>query len=101
MMMTPLRRPSDPNRAYETGLLRDSAVPHANGFMEWAGLNGKTLYADYEVLYGRHWRYFEDEEHARAAVELVLSYPEQVHEYIPNLFPPRKLHFPPRIDRHA
>lgn len=80
MMMTPLRRPSDPNRAYETGLLRDSAVPHANGFMEWAGLNGKTLYADYEFLYGRHWRYFEDEEHARAAVELVLARPEQVQD---------------------
>ena len=80
MMMTPLRRITDPNRAYETGLLRDGHVPHADGFMEWAGLRGKNLYADYEFLYSRHWRYFEDQEHARAAVELVLSYPEQVQD---------------------
>lgn len=80
MMMTPLRRPNDPNRAYETGLLRDGNVPSVDGFMEWAGLKGKTLYADYEFLYGRHWRYFEDQEHARAAVELVLSHPEQVQD---------------------
>ena len=80
MMMTPLRNPSDPNRAYETGLLRDGHVPAVAGFMEWAGLKGKTLYADYEFLYGRHWRYFKDQEHARAAVELVLSRPEQVQD---------------------
>ena len=80
MMMTPLRNPSDPNRAYETGLLRDGNVPAVAGFMEWAGLKGKTLYADYEFLYGRHWRYFKDQEHARAAVELVLSRPEQVQD---------------------
>ena len=80
MMMTPLRNPSDPNRAYETGLLRDGNVSAVEGFMEWAGLEGKTLYADYEFLYGRHWRYFKDQEHARAAVELVLSYPEQVQD---------------------
>ncbi|MBQ9335702.1 MAG: hypothetical protein IJS14_00190 [Lentisphaeria bacterium] len=79
-LMTPLRNPSDPNRAAEKGLLRDGRVPHADGFMDWAGLKGKNLYADYEFLYGRHWRDFEDQEHARAAVELVLSKPEQVQD---------------------
>lgn len=80
MMMTPLRRPSDPNRAFETGLLRDGYVPTTKGFMEWAGLNGKNLYADYEFLQGRHSSYFEDQEHAKAAVELVLARPEQVQD---------------------
>ena len=80
MMMTPLRNSFDPNRAEEKCLLRDSAVPYAPGFMEWAGLKGKNLYADYEFLCGRHWHYFEDQEHARAAVELVLSHPEQVQD---------------------
>ena len=80
MMMTPLRNPSDPNRAEDHNLIRDGRVPHADGFMEWAGLKGKNLYADYEFLCGRHWQYFEDQEHARAAVELVLSNPEQVQD---------------------
>ena len=80
MMMTPLRRPSDPNRAREAGLIRDGNVPHADGFMEWAGLSGKRLYADYEFLYARHWRYFDVPEHTRAAVELVLARPEQVQD---------------------
>ena len=53
---------------------------HAPGFTEWAGLYGKNLNADYEFLFARHWRYFDDSEHARAAVELVLSYPEQVRD---------------------
>ena len=85
MMMTPLRRPSDPNRARESGLIRDGDVPHADGFMEWAGLSGNRLYADYEFLYGRHSCYFEDQEHARAAVELVLAHPEQVQNMNENL----------------
>ena len=80
MMMTPLRRPFDPNRARESGLIRDGNVPHVDGFMEWAGLSGQRLYADYEFLYGRHSRYFEDQEHARAAVELILARPEQVQD---------------------
>ena len=80
MMMTPLRRSFDPNRAEDKRLLRDGAVLHAPGFMEWAGLKGKNLYADYEFLFARHWRYFDDSEHARAAVELVLARPEQVQD---------------------
>ena len=71
-----LRREGAPNTAEERGQLRDGNVPYAAGFMEWAGLSGKRLYADYEFLRGKHPEYFEDAEHARAAVEFVLDAPE-------------------------
>ncbi len=80
-----LRRVGDPNNAEGHGLLRDSNVQYADGFMKWAGLKGSRLYADYEFLYGRHSRYFKDPEHARAAVELVLSKPEKVQNIKNNL----------------
>lgn len=71
-----LRREGAPNTADRPGQLRDSHVPHRIGFMEEYGFGGKGLYADYEFLFGRHPEYFEDAEHARAAVEFVLDDPE-------------------------
>ena len=72
-----LRREGAPNTAEESGQMRDSHVPHEEGFMEKYKFSGKGLYADYEFLYGRHPEYFEDVEHARAAVEFVLAKPEE------------------------
>ncbi len=80
-----LRGNADPNTAGERGQMRDGNVPHAEGFLEWAGLGGTRLYADYEFLYGRHSKYFKDQEHARAAVELVLSNPERVQDINGNM----------------
>ncbi len=73
-----LRKLGDPNNAEEKNKLIDGRVPHINGFMDWAGLKGKNLYADYEFLYSRHSQYFNSPEEAKAAVELVLAMPEQV-----------------------
>ena len=84
--MSPLRPENAPNGAESKNVLRDSNVPHADGFMEWAGLQGRYLYADYEFLYARHWTkdgkspYFNSQEEVRAAAELVLSKPEQVKD---------------------
>ena len=75
-----LRAKTDPNTADKKGQLRDERVPYFKGFIEWAGLKGKNLYADYEFLYGRHSKYFSSPEEARAAVELVLSAPERVED---------------------
>ena len=72
-----LRREGAPNTAEESGQMRDSHVPHEEGFMEKYKFSGKGLYADYEFLYGRHPEYFEDAEHVRAAVEFVLAQPEE------------------------
>ena len=72
-----LRREGAPNTAEESGQMRDSRVPHEEGFMEKYKFSGKGLYADYEFLYGRHPEYFEDAEHVRAAVEFVLAQPEE------------------------
>lgn len=72
-----LRREGAPNTAFKPGQLRDSHVPHEEGFMEKYKFSGKGLYADYEFLYGRHPEYFEDAEHVRAAVEFVLAQPEE------------------------
>ena len=72
-----LRREGAPNTAFKPGQLRDSRVPHEEGFMEKYKFSGKGLYADYEFLYGRHPEYFEDAEHVRAAVEFVLAQPEE------------------------
>lgn len=72
-----LRREGAPNTAEESGQMRDSRVPHEEGFMEKYKFSGKGLYADYEFLYGRHPEYFEDVEHVRAAVEFVLAQPEE------------------------
>ena len=83
--MTPLRRPGDPNTAGNANQLRDGNVPYAPGFLEWAGLKGNRLYADYEFLYGRHSQYFSSPEDARAAVELVLARPEKVQDLRQNL----------------
>ena len=83
--MTPLRRTGDPNTAENSNQLRDGDVPHAPGFLEWAGLKGNRLYADYEFLYGRHSQYFSSPEEARAAVELVLAQPEKVQDLRQNL----------------
>ena len=83
--MTPLRRDGAPNTAEQKGQLRDGNVPHADGFMEWAGLQAEKLYADYEFLFARHSQYFRDPEQARAAVELVLAQPEQVQNLKDNL----------------
>ena len=75
-----LRRYGDPNNAEQKGKLVDGNVPHISGFMEWAGLKGKNLYADYEFLYSRHHKYFNSPEEVKAAVELVLAKPEQVKD---------------------
>ena len=75
-----LRRYGDPNTADQKNQLRDGKVPCADGFMEWAGLKGKNLYADYEFLYSRHHKYFNSPEEVKAAVELVLAKPEQVKD---------------------
>ncbi len=72
-----LRREGAPNNAGNKGQLRDGNVPYAEGFLDFAGLKGKYLYADYEFLRGRHPQYFQSPEEARAAVELVLSAPVQ------------------------
>ena len=53
--------------------------------MEWAGLEGKGLYADAEMLMGRHHEYFEDQIHALAAAAFVLSAPEKAHDMNNNL----------------
>ena len=74
--MAPYRRPGAPNNAESKGQLRDGNVPHPNGFMQWAKLGGKGLYADYEFLYGKHPEYFASPEEARAVVEFVLASPE-------------------------
>ena len=71
-----LRREGAPNTADQPGQLRDGNVPHKEGFLEKNGFGGKGIYADYEFLRGRHPEYFEDAEHARAAVEFVLDAPE-------------------------
>ena len=80
-----LRKAGDPNNAALKNQLRSGNVPHITGFMEWAGLKGKNLYADYEFLYGRHSQYFNSPEEAKAAVELVLAKPEQVKDKDNNL----------------
>ena len=80
-----LRREGAPNTADQPGQLRDSHVPHRIGFMEEYGFGGKGLYADYEFLFGRHPEYFEDAEHARAAVEFVLDDPEAGEHILGNL----------------
>ena len=80
-----LRREGAPNTAEESGQLRDSRVPHEEGFMEKYKFSGKGLYADYEFLYGRHPEYFEDAEHVRAAVEFVLAKPEEAGNIRDNL----------------
>lgn len=84
-LMMKLRVPGAPNTATQKGQLRDSDVPHADGFMEWAGLPGNRLYADYEFLYARHPQYFKSQEEARAAVELVLAHPERVKNVQKNI----------------
>lgn len=80
-----LRREGAPNTAEESGQMRDSRVPHEEGFMEKYKFSGKGLYADYEFLYGRHPEYFEDVEHVRAAVEFVLAKPEEAGNIRDNL----------------
>lgn len=80
-----LRREGAPNTAFKPGQLRDSRVPHEEGFMEKYKFSGKGLYADYEFLYGRHPEYFEDAEHVRAAVEFVLAQPEEAGNIRDNL----------------
>ena len=80
-----LRREGAPNTAFKPGQLRDSHVPHEEGFMEKYRFSGKGLYADYEFLYGRHPEYFEDVEHVRAAVEFVLAQPEEAGNIRDNL----------------
>ena len=80
-----LRREGAPNTAEESGQMRDSRVPHEEGFMEKYKFSGKGLYADYEFLYGRHPEYFEDVEHVRAAVEFVLAKPEKAGNIRDNL----------------
>ena len=72
-------------KAEQKNKLIDKDVPCAAGFMTWAGLKGNRLYADYEFLYARHHKYFNDPECARAAVELVLSHPEKVKDLSGNL----------------
>ena len=73
-----LRRPGDPNFAENKNQLRDGHVPHAEGFFQFANLDGSTLYADYEFLYARHSKYFSSLAEVKAVVELVLSKPERV-----------------------
>ena len=80
-----LRREGAPNTADKPGQMRDSHVPHEEGFMEKYRFDGKGLYADYEFLYGRHPEYFEDAEHVRAAVEFVLAKPEEAGNIRDNL----------------
>ena len=80
-----LRREGAPNTADKPGQMRDSHVPHEEGFMEKFRFDGKGLYADYEFLYGRHSEYFEDVEHVRAAVEFVLAKPEEAGNIRDNL----------------
>ena len=80
-----LRRKGDQNTAEQKGNLRDGHVPAVKGFMEWAGLKGKRIEADYEYLYGHHPNYFNSQEEVRAAVELVLSKPERVKDLNGNL----------------
>ena len=80
-----LRREGAPNTADKPGQMRDSHVPHEEGFMEKYKFSGKGLYADYEFLYGRHPEYFEDVEHVRAAVEFVLAKPEEAGNIRDNL----------------
>lgn len=80
-----LRREGAPNTADKPGQMRDSHVPHEEGFMEKFRFDGKGLYADYEFLYGRHPEYFEDVEHVRAAVEFVLAKPEEAGNIRDNL----------------
>ena len=80
-----LRREGAPNTAEESGQMRDSRVPHEEGFMEKYKFSWKGLYADYEFLYGRHPEYFEDAEHVRAAVEFVLAKPEEAGNIRDNL----------------
>ena len=80
-----LRREGAPNTADKPGQMRDSHVPHEEGFMEKFRFDGKGLYADYEFLYGRHPEYFEDAEHVRAAVEFVLAQPEEAGNIRDNL----------------
>ena len=59
-------------KAEQKGQLRDGNVPCVSGFMEWAGLKGRRIAADYEYLYGHHPDYFKSQEEVKAAVELVL-----------------------------
>ena len=80
-----LRRKGDPNNAEQKNKLVDGNVPCVSGFMEWAGLKGKKLYADYEFLYSRHHKYFSNPEETKAAVELVLSKHEKVKNKGKNL----------------
>lgn len=80
-----LRRKGAPNHAMEKGKIVVGDFPHASGFMEWAGLEGKGLYADAEMLMGRHHEYFEDQIHALAAAAFVLSAPEKAHDMNNNL----------------
>ena len=84
-MAAALRKPGDPNNAYLKNQLRSGHVPYVAGFMGWAGLKAKNLYADYEFLYSRHHKYFSSPEEAKAAVELVLAKPEQVKDVRKNL----------------
>ena len=81
----PLRKQGAPNTAGDKGNIRDGNVPCAPGFIEWAGLKGKRIAADYEFLLGHHPEYFKSQEEVRAAVELVLSKPEKVKDINGNL----------------
>ncbi len=80
-----LRRKGAPNHAMERGKIVDGNVPHAPGFMEWAGLDGDGLYADAEMLAGKHNEYFEDQVHAMAATTFVLAAPEKANDVSGNL----------------
>ena len=69
-----LRKPGAPNTADKTGQLRNGNVPSKPGFLEEHGFQGK-IYADCEMLYGKHPKYFKNQEHAYAVVKFVLNEP--------------------------
>lgn len=80
-----LRREGAPNHAMEKGKIVIGDFPHVSGFMEWVGLEGQGLYADAEMLMGKHHEYFEDQVHALAAAAFVLNAPEKAHDVNNNL----------------
>lgn len=82
---TALRRPNAPNTAERAGNIVIGTMNHAGGFLEWAGLTGKGIYADGELLLGRHPEYFANQAEAMAAVEFVLAAPEKAQDVSGNL----------------
>ncbi len=84
-MAAALRRPNAPNTAGRPGKLVVGTMNHAPGFLEWAGLSGKGIYVDGELLLGRHPEYFANQAEAVAAVEFVLAGPEKAKDVSGNM----------------